>query len=405
MTISTERTCLTRIQGLNGDVDTITIELNDNGNTGIGGGSNVLIETLTVDIAAVNDAPVANADSFTIAEDGSLQNEQLLSNDTDLDGDNLTVSIVTGPNRGGTVEINEDGTFDYQPLANFFGTETFEYEVNDGNGGVARTSVTIDVTPVNDAPITQDDFFEILAGEPLVTVDSILENDFDIENTALTAVLLSGPSNGSLIFESNGQFTFTPNAGFTGVDQFTYLASDGGSSTAATVQISVGSAVGPAPQTMVVNENTMFDPVVPEQLDPPSNNDSLDDTLNDDSIDSEEEDSESIAGQGVDLSLVKRSVPVLDLQQVREFEADGDFEDLIITLADQERARAVLKAILQDLPENDLVENRLSQEIEAFQSRAKFAKPSSTPSSCLISLTMWKYHTLCLMISRSLLGL
>ena len=99
---------------------------------------------------------------------------------------------------------------------------------------------------MNDAPTAERDAFEVVPGEPLVSVVSVLENDFDTEGSALTAVLLSGPANGSLTLSSDGQFVYQPNPGFAGVDTFTYLSTDGSLSSEGLVEIAVAAVVNPA---------------------------------------------------------------------------------------------------------------------------------------------------------------
>ena len=130
--------------------DSFTYEVND-GN----GGTDQATVTITVD--SVNDAPVAGADSFNVAEDGVL-NDDVLSNDSDLDGDTLTVNTtpVVDPTNG-TVQLNADGTFTYTPNGNFAGTDSFTYEATDGNGGTAQATVAITVDSVNDGPVAADD--------------------------------------------------------------------------------------------------------------------------------------------------------------------------------------------------------------------------------------------------------
>ena len=106
--------------------------------------------TLTFNVTPVNDAPVAVDDTFAIDEDDVLSGE-LLSNDSDLDGDTLQVNTtpVVDPTNG-TVALNADGTFTYTPNANFIGSDSFTYEVADGNGETAQATVAITVGSVND---------------------------------------------------------------------------------------------------------------------------------------------------------------------------------------------------------------------------------------------------------------
>ena len=80
----------------------------------------------------------------------------MLANDTDLDGDTLSVSSVTAPAHG-TAAANPDGTITYTPAANYNGADSFSYTVGDGNGGTATATVTVTVTGVNDGPVAVND--------------------------------------------------------------------------------------------------------------------------------------------------------------------------------------------------------------------------------------------------------
>ena len=110
-----------------------------------------------MDITPVNDNPIAVADGFTVNEDQTLETtlglNDLLQNDSDVDGDTLTVNTVpiSGPSNG-SLTLNSDGTFTYTPDADFSGSDSFTYEVTDGNGGRAQAVVNLTVTPVNDSP-------------------------------------------------------------------------------------------------------------------------------------------------------------------------------------------------------------------------------------------------------------
>jgi len=109
----------------------------------------VTTETVTITINSAQDAPVANDDApLTNDEDTVLSNIDVLGNDTDSDGDSLSVTQATATN--GTVIINADGTLDYIPNANFAGNDTITYTVSDGNGGTDSASVAITVNPVDD---------------------------------------------------------------------------------------------------------------------------------------------------------------------------------------------------------------------------------------------------------------
>jgi hypothetical protein len=111
--------------------------------------------TVTVNVTPVNDPPVANDDTVTTPEDTALNIPlaDLLANDTDPDtGDTLTV-ISVGPAQNGSVELrSNDGVVNYRPAANFNGTDSFTYTIQDSAGATASATVTVNVTPVNDAP-------------------------------------------------------------------------------------------------------------------------------------------------------------------------------------------------------------------------------------------------------------
>lgn len=100
-----------------------------------------------------NPAPTAVADSFTTDEDTPVSGS-VLGNDTDPDNDDLVVNTtpVSGPSAG-AVALNADGTFTYTPDANFNGSDSFIYEISDGEGGFARATVTITVDSINDVPV------------------------------------------------------------------------------------------------------------------------------------------------------------------------------------------------------------------------------------------------------------
>jgi ELWxxDGT repeat protein/VCBS repeat-containing protein len=219
--------------------DSFTYEVSD-GN----GGTDQATVTVTVD--PVNDAPVAqDDDGFTMGEDFVL-GSGVLGNDSDADGDALTVNTtpVSDPAHG-VLALDANGTFTYTPDANFNGTDSFIYEVSDGNGGTDQATVTITVVPVNDAPVAQADVFttdedvELLGN---VLADNGAGADADVDGDALTVSTtpVSGPANGTLVLNADGSFTYTPDADFHGTDSLTYEVSDGnGGSDQATVTVTV----------------------------------------------------------------------------------------------------------------------------------------------------------------------
>jgi VCBS repeat-containing protein len=198
--------------------------------------------TVTINVNAVNDAPAAVADAYTVDEDATLTVDAaggLLANDTDVDGDALTAAVVTGP-ANGTLTLNADGSFSYTPNADFNGSDTFTYSVSDG-ALTSEGTVTITVTPVNDAPVAVEDAFTV-DEDATLTVDAaggVLANDTDVEGDALSATVVTGPANGTLTLNADGSFSYTPNANFNGSDTFTYSVSDGALTSEGTVTITV----------------------------------------------------------------------------------------------------------------------------------------------------------------------
>jgi CshA-type fibril repeat protein/VCBS repeat-containing protein len=222
-------------------VDTITYTITD----GDGGSSSA---TATITVNAVNDNPNTTDDSATVAEDSSVTID-VLANDTDVEGDPLTVTGATATN--GSVTINPDGTLNYTPNPNFNGVDTISYTVDDGNGGTTTATVTVTVSAENDAPVANNDAGTTDEDTP-ITLD-VLANDTDIDGDDLT-VDSATASNGSVSINPDGSITYTPNADFNGIDTITYTITDGnGGTSTATVSVTVN-AVNDAP---VVNDDTI----------------------------------------------------------------------------------------------------------------------------------------------------
>jgi hypothetical protein len=171
--------------------------------------------------------------------------EEVLVNDTDVEGDSLQAVLVEGV-KSGTLALSDDGSFSYVPDDGFIGIDTFTYIASDGQATSNVATVTI---RVNAPPIATDDEYEANDNTSLVVEPQfgLLSNDTDAD--PLSAVLVSGPVSGTLELSADGSFTYTPNLNFIGTDTFTYLADDGHlQSNPATVTISV---VGMAPVATV----------------------------------------------------------------------------------------------------------------------------------------------------------
>ncbi|MEZ4868830.1 MAG: Ig-like domain-containing protein [Caldilineaceae bacterium] len=221
-------------QDFNGS-DSFTYKLND-------GAADSNVATVTVVIGGINDAPVAVDDGYATDEDTVLNVPVpgVLSNDSDVDGDTLTSVVVDSP-ANGSVSLNADGSFSYTPDANFSGNDSFAYQLSDGQANSNIATVTIIVNAVNDAPVAVDDSYSTNEDVPLnVAVPGLLSNDTDADLNALTAILVSGPAHGSLTFNADGSFSYTPASNYNGSDSFTYKANDGQvDSNVATVNLTI----------------------------------------------------------------------------------------------------------------------------------------------------------------------
>ncbi|TWW00272.1 tandem-95 repeat protein [Chitinophaga pinensis] len=153
--------------------------------------------TLRITVTPANDAPVATDDQLTVIED-QTGTGNVLTNDTDPDGDALSASVVTDPVNG-TIVLNADGSFTYTPNANYNGLDSVVYRIcDDGTPSLCDTAILrITVTPVNDAPVAADDQLTVI--EDQIGTGNVLTNDTDPDGDALSASLVTGPANGTIV--------------------------------------------------------------------------------------------------------------------------------------------------------------------------------------------------------------
>jgi hypothetical protein len=182
-----------------------------------------------------NRPPVAVDDAATTAFATPVA-ISVLANDSDPDGDPLTISGVTAPANG---SVSATGaTITYTPAPGFSGTDRFTYTIDDGHGGSATANVTVTVGAApNQPPVAVDDAATTAFATP-VAID-VLANDSDPDGDALTIVSVTQPAGGVATIE-NGRITYAPSRAFTGLDTFTYTISDGhGHTSSATVTVDV----------------------------------------------------------------------------------------------------------------------------------------------------------------------
>ncbi len=191
-----------------------------------------------------NVPPTAAPDSYTTLQNTTLDIAApgVLGNDEDADGDWLAAVLESQPAHG-ELTLNANGSFSYTPEAGYSGNDSFSYRADDYDGQSEAAKVTIEVLPPgsNLPPTAAPDAYTARQETPLtVPAPGVLDNDQDGNGDALTAVVESQPANGALTLNANGSFTYTPKAGYTGSDSFTYRANDGQASSApATVTISI----------------------------------------------------------------------------------------------------------------------------------------------------------------------
>ena len=198
-------------------------------------GSATSTATVTLAIAAVNDAPLAFNDTLTLNEDTQLTSD-IGINDIDIDGGALTASTVTAPAHGTVTYVGTMAT--YTPALNYNGTDTYTYMLNDGAGGTSTAIVNLTIFPVNDAPIVVNDSLG-LAEDGVATVDPVL-NDSDADGSPLNITVITQPAHGTASFNGN-IVTYTPTANYNGPDSISYtVADDAGAQTTGFITIGVG---------------------------------------------------------------------------------------------------------------------------------------------------------------------
>ncbi|HIF9184045.1 TPA: retention module-containing protein, partial [Photobacterium damselae] len=192
--------------------DSFTVVVDD-GN----GGTDTI--TVTVNVTPVNDAPVGENVSAETQEETAVTG-QLTA--TDADGDNLTFKPGTNPENG-SVTVNPDGSWEYIPNPDFNGEDSFTVVVDDGNGGTDTITVTVNVTPINDAPVGEDVTAE--TQEETAVSGQLTATDVDGDN--LTFKLGTNPENGNVTVNPDGSWEYVPNTDFNGEDSFTVVVDDG----------------------------------------------------------------------------------------------------------------------------------------------------------------------------------
>ncbi|EMF8837788.1 tandem-95 repeat protein [Vibrio parahaemolyticus] len=205
----------------------------------------VVSGSANLDILPINDAPNAENDVITTEEDTAVTIDVLV-NDSDVEGDALSIQSASVPSEQGSVDI-VDGKLVFTPAENFNGEATITYIVTDGDL-TDEAKVTVTVTPVNDSPVAVDDTTSIQE-DTAVTID-VLTNDTDVDGDKLSIESASVPKEQGTVEVVDGKLVFTPTENFNGDAEITYTVTDGELTDEAKVTVTVN-PVNDAPIIMV----------------------------------------------------------------------------------------------------------------------------------------------------------
>ena len=199
--------------------DSLTYKISD----GAGGYDTAVV---FIEVINLNDAPIAVNDEASTLKN-KLVSINVLENDYDIEGDELTIQEIFEHPSNGTALIDLDGNISYTPDADFVGVDSLSYNISDGNGGIATGLVEIDVIKivVNHPPVALDDSYTVKVNSTDNIFD-VLSNDKDIDNDPITIDSIDlEPNNGTVTIVDN-KIVYTPDPGYNGTDSFTYNISD-----------------------------------------------------------------------------------------------------------------------------------------------------------------------------------
>ncbi|MFN3191689.1 MAG: Ig-like domain-containing protein [Aureliella sp.] len=213
--------------------------------------------TVTVQLAAVNDPPLALNDSFSVAQNSTNNVLDVLANDNsgvdDSNGESLTVTAVSVGSEGGTLSVTGSGTsVTYSPRADFTGTETFTYTLSDGLGGNSTGSVTVNVDVANPPPVVQNDSFNVTEDAAQATFDVLANDTTDDSTETLSISAVQSSFQGSTFQVSSDGLSviYAPGPNFTGQEIIGYTVRDSGGAEATGLVTFTVAAVNDAPDAL-----------------------------------------------------------------------------------------------------------------------------------------------------------
>ncbi len=176
-----------------------------------------------------NTPPVANVDYYQTTKNTQLvvNAPGVMSNDTDIDNDDLTIANAIHGDHG-SYSIFADGSFTFTPDNNYVGSDSFSYRLTDGQALSNYTTVNITVVDTNTPPVANVDYYQTTKNTQLVVnAPGVMSNDTDIDNDDLTMANAIHGDHGSYSIFADGSFTFTPHNNYVGSDSFSYRLTDG----------------------------------------------------------------------------------------------------------------------------------------------------------------------------------
>ena len=207
------------------------------------GNTDVGTVNVTVTSGAPNTPPDAVDDSFSVNEDslfsGNVFDGSLSGLDTDADEEDVFTVLSNTDPLTGQVTFSANGNFTYTPDANFSGTDSFTYTITDDSATDTAT-VTVTVNGINDTPDANDDSFSTTVNDAITfALSDLLANDSDVDGDSLSLDTLNQPTNGVIIDNQDGTYTYQPDADYSGTDSFTYIITDGIETAQAEVSITI----------------------------------------------------------------------------------------------------------------------------------------------------------------------
>ncbi len=236
-TISATATVSTTADPIQEANETFTLKI-----TAATGSVGDITDTGTGTIIDDDDSPVAIDDDITTNEDVPFQGNVALNDAPNAVTGNIW-SVVQAPDHG-TVVMSTDGKFTYTPAANYNGTDAFSYKLCDAEGDCDEAVVSVTIIPVDDQPIANDDLINFYLDG--ILNGKVADNDVPSGDGSNVWTIMSQPANGTISFNQDGSFVYTPNLNFLGSDSFTYKLCDvDGDCDQATVTIVIEDVVLP----------------------------------------------------------------------------------------------------------------------------------------------------------------